>query len=118
MLTEDYGMDYDYRVDRDKSLFAESYVALITGPDPNYYLHRVFLPLICYGRSYSCELYDGIYELPIKYFSKETKKFLRRERKWLIVLDEDLYEYNGDEMNYQYVLYTAGMLRLQRGATA
>lgn len=111
-------MDYDYWVDRDKDILARSYVALITGPDPNYYLHRVFLPQARYGRGYSCRLDDGIYELSIKYFCKETEKLLRRERKWLVVLDGDLYEYDGADMNYQYVLYTAGMLRFQREAAA
>ena len=60
-----------------------------------------------------CKLYNGIFEVSLKYYDKKTGERLSRERQWIVVLDGDEYEYEDEEMNYQYVLYTASMLALQ-----
>ena len=37
-----------------------------------------------------------------------------KERMWVIVVDTDVYVYKGDELNYQYVLYTRFLLEKAR----
>ena len=113
-------VDFNYQVERIERARVSYYVARITGPDPNYRLRRYFLQQersTVYGKcnceQFYCQLYDGIFEVSLKYYDKETGELLSRKRQWIVVLDGDEYDYDDEEMNYQYVLYTAGMLALQ-----
>ena len=85
-----------------------SYMARIAGPDPNFIIRRIFLPN--YGgqrRRYVQFRYkicrDGIYELAVVRRIDEKRR--TRERHWLVVFNGKHYWYDGDDMNYQYVLY-------------
>lgn len=118
MIREDEYVDFGNLVKPIKGARASYYVARITGPDPNYRLRRYFLPqerskTFDDCENYFCKLYNGIFEVSLKYYDKKTGELLSRERQWIVVLDGDEYEYEDEEMNYQYVLYTASMLALQ-----
>ena len=52
----------------------------------------------------------GIYEFVVKRFDSEGH-LLSKERNWLIVCNGCLYQYESDDMNYQYVLYVAFLLQ-------
>ncbi len=99
-----------------------SYMAEVTGPHPDYYLARSFVDRYRQSNprwdsfTYYVE-HDGIYEIVIKRLS-EDRAFLSRERKWLIVDSKRTYLYDGEEMNYPYVLYCAWLFRHKRVETA
>lgn len=113
---------YRFRVYDHKGQTFKCYVARITGPDPKYILKRVFddkFTLQCKGfRQYTCLLKDGIYEQVVKRFDADTGELLEKDRHWLVVLDGKIIRYPNDEMNYQYVLYSAFNLALQSGRQA
>lgn len=111
---------YRFRVYDRAGQKLKSYVARITGPDPNYILHRRFQESY-HTRCKGFELFvyildDGIYEQVTKRFDEETGEYLGKERKWLVVSGGEMRRYGDQEMNYQYVLYSAFNLRMQGAA--
>ena len=122
MMDERPYMNYNFEVAHLQGIRFHAYIARITGPDPNYILGRAFLTenvMHTEGCSYfHYRLYDGVYDLSVKYYDELTGEYLNRERLWLIMLDGDLYEYSSEDMNYQYVLYTEYNLRQQTGGAA
>lgn len=104
-----------YRVYSRRDESFKTYLAQITGPNPNYILNRVFLSRdFDRHKRYICFRYrisqDGIYELAVKRFDKEGR-YLSRERLWLVVFRGRHYWYADEDMNYQYVLYCEALLR-------
>lgn len=118
-----YGEVIDYRVYHRAHTQFKTYMARIVGPDPNYILCRCFVWRGYSSNSrwntYTCDVPgEGIYEIVIKRFDEEGK-YLSRERKWLIYYNGKYYEYEDEDMNYQYVLYCAWLIReLQRDVSA
>ena len=110
-------MNYNFEVAHLEGIRFHAYIARITGPDPNYILGRDFLTASvrrAEGRTFfRYRLYDGVYDLTVKYYDKLTGEYLNRERRWLVMLDGDLYQYNEEDANPQYVLYAAFNLALQ-----
>ena len=107
---------FRYRVYNRKGKTFKTYIARITGEDPNYILKRDFMfRYIChYSRfdTFTYILEDGIYEWMVKRFDNDTGASVEKERKWLVVSDGEMTLYDDDDMNYQYVLYTAFNLQL------
>ena len=106
-----------YRAYQRAGIKTISYMAMITGPHPNYLLDRSFVDYFHLSNSrwdsYICYVeQDGIYEIVIKRLT-EDGSYLSRERKWLVVADGRTYLYEDEEMNAQYVLYCAWLLSLQ-----
>ena len=103
--------EYAYPIDRKNGCSWKTYVARITGADPNYILQRDFKNVrFCrtyYGYSAYLMLPNGLYEVCISRFSDESGERTERERWWIIVVDNDIYEYEFEEINWQYALYTA-----------
>lgn len=58
------------------------------------------------------ELCNGLYEVAIIRIDEETGECVRREQWWIIVVDDDIYDYEFDEMNWQYALYTSFLIKL------
>ena len=108
--------EYTYPIDRKSCSSWKTYVARITGTDPNYILRRNFESVrVCrtyYGHSASIMLANGVYEVCISRFSEESGERIERERWWVVIVDDDIYEYEFDEINWQYALYTAFNVRL------
>lgn len=107
-----------YRVYNRNASSYKTYVARIIGPHPDYYLDRKFEE--CWVNensrwsSYTCLIdRNGVYEVVIKRFGRDGR-FLSRERKWLFVCDGSVTEYDGGEMNGQYILYCVDLLKLSR----
>ena len=102
---------FRYRVYNHKGEVFNTYIAKIIGEDPNYILKRNFLSRYFYHYSrfdtFIYVLEDGIYELMVKRFDEETGDCIEKDRKWLVVSDGELRLYDNEDMNYQYVLYTA-----------
>lgn len=103
---------------RDPSVNQKVYCSRITGPDSNYILARDFVMRShfvlgnCNKFCFSLDE-DGIYEFVIKTIDSHSDEIVSVERRWLIVFDHALYEYDGEELSYQYVLYTVYNLNLQ-----
>ncbi len=111
--------EYTYAIDHEQGLQWKTYVARINGTDPNYILHRDFEQLrfqrTWYGHSCSSELQNGLYEVSISRFDKASGEQVRRDRWWIIVADDDIYDYEFDDMNWQYALYADYLIRLNCG---
>lgn len=111
---------FRYRVYNRKGETFKTHIARIVGEDPNYILKRDFLfGYISHYRRFDMFTYvldDGIYELMVKRFDEETGDCVEKDRKWLVVSDGEMTAYDDDQMNYQYVLYTAFNLQLCGGA--
>ena len=103
-----------YRVYHRRDTTFKSYIARICGPHPQYYLDRKY----DYRQhtsnprfdTFRYSLQNGIYEFVVKRFDSEGH-LLSKERNWLIVCNGCLYQYESDDMNYQYVLYVAFLLQ-------
>lgn len=112
---------YRFRVYDRAGQKQKSYVAQITGPDPNYVLRRSFQDAYrsrCKGFDlYVYILDDGIYEQVTKRFDAEGK-YLGKERKWLVISGGEMKRYKDEDMNYQYVLYSVFNLEIQRRSVA
>ena len=109
-------IEYVFNVKNGDGLRWRPYVARIEGRDPNYILHRVFED-VDYSRSakigiFRVELQSGLYEAAIIRTEKKTGKTVWGDRWWIIVADDDIYEYKFEEMNWQYALYTAFLVRV------
>ena len=102
-------------------LYSVEYIAAITGADPNFVLKRDFISSsmgVGYGRDEHVVTLDtGVYEISFAVHSIETGERVFWMRRWLVVLGDRQYEYEYDEMNAQYVLYTLFCLKLQEGAS-
>lgn len=111
--------EYCYGIDYEKGMRWQTYVASINGTDPNYILHRDFRRVhtkrTWYGHSCYIELCNGLYEVAIIRIDEETGERVRRERWWIIVVDDDIYDYEFDEINWQYALYTSFLIKLNFG---
>lgn len=99
-----------------------TYMARITGPHPDYYLSRSFVERYCKSNARWDSLVffladDGVYELVIKRMS-ESGIYLTKERKWLVVDSRRVYIYDDEEMNYQYVLYCAWLIKRRQEVSA
>ena len=105
---------FRYRVYNQKGKIYKTYIAQIVGEDPNFILKRNFLPRYFYRyKRFDTFIYvleAGIYELMVKRFDDETGACVGKERKWLVVSDGQMTLYDEEDMNYQYVLYTASLL--------
>ena len=118
------GVVFSYRVYHRKETSFRSYVAKIVGPHPNYYLDRMFdyRGHLTNSRfdTYRYWLNEGIYEYVVKRFQGD--QVIQKERMWIVVAGNEVYSYDEDEMNYQYVLYTqfllSGALRRREAAVA
>lgn len=104
-----------YRVYQRRDTRYKTYVAWIAGSHPDYILDRFFLTVWENPNprwsQYTCLLpWDGIYEISIKRYDLEGS-YLSRERLWLVACDGETRIYAEGEMNNQYVLYCAGLLR-------
>lgn len=103
-------------------LTSHVYAAKIVGSDPNFVLRRVFQPSErTHGRHHvlwTFELPDGVYEIGISIYDRQSGDRVHRIRKWLVVFDEEAYEYDYAEMTAQYVIYTAWCIRMQNGGQA
>ncbi len=113
---------YRYRLYHQEGNYFKTYIARVVGPHPNYYLRRLFEIRSRKSNarfdSFGYFLENGIYEFVVKRFDSETNELISKVRKWLVVAEGRMYEYADEEMNYQYVLYTAFNLRLQEGSAA
>lgn len=102
--------EYTYSIDREQGKIWRSYVARITGSDPQYILRRYFEKVIFrrgfHGYSCSTDLENGLYEVCIKRYDIQSGELTSRLRWWIIVVDDDIYEYEFEEMNWQYALFT------------
>ena len=101
-------------------LFSTEYIAEITGADPKYILRRKFIPATFAEdeeKNYIYMLDTGVYEVSFKVLVIETGERVYWTRRWLVVLGGSQYEYEYDEMNAQYVLYTLFCLKLQEGVS-
>lgn len=107
-----------YRVYHRRDTSFKTYVAKITSPHPDYILNRCFLDQWA-NTNPRWNLYtylltsEGIYEISVKHFDT-AGNYLLRERKWLVYYGGEIYEYENEEMNNQYVLYCAGLLENMR----
>lgn len=101
-------------------LYSTEYIAAITGADPKYILRREFVPATFAEdeeNNYIYKLDTGVYEVSFKVYAIETGERVYWTRRWLVVLSDRQYEYEYDEMNAQYVLYTLFCLKLQEGVS-
>ena len=99
-------------------LYSTEYIAAITGADPKYILRRSFIPASFSQDEKNNFIYTldtGMYEISFSVHSIETGERVFWMRRWLVVLGDRQYEYEYDEMNAQYVLYTLFSLKLQEG---
>ena len=112
-------VEYTYAIDREKETKWKSYVARITGSDAKYILCREFEHVqffrTFYGHSCTAYLDTGLYEVCISRYDARTGERLCRQRWWIIIADDDLYEYEYEEMNWQYALFTAYNLKANYG---
>lgn len=104
-----------YRVYHRRNVSFKTYVAKITGPHPDYILNRCFVDQWAnINPRWNLYTYlltsEGIYEISVKRFDA-AGNYLSRERKWLVYYGGEMYEYESEEMNNQYVLYCAGLLQ-------
>lgn len=109
--------EYTYAIDRSEGSQWKTYVAKITGSDPDYILQREFETIqfqrTWYGHSCSSVLQNGLYEIAINRFDNDSGDRTERKRWWIIVADGAVYEYEFQEINWQYALYTSYILQLQ-----
>lgn len=111
--------EYFFGVKCEKGLRWKPYIAKIQGRDPNFILRRSFQE-VKYTRTEKggycwTELQNGLYEVAINRTDKKTGERVWRERWWIIVIDDEIYEYEFDEMNWQYALYAAFLVRTNCG---
>lgn len=110
-------IEYDVQSPVTEFIFSHAYAARITGPDPNYILHREFQRAECYDDEYGVtwcfDLDDGIYEIAVTLYDRKTGEKIHMARKWVVIFRDIEYEYDFDEMNAQYVLYTVHCIRMQ-----
>ncbi len=104
-----------YRVYQRKNTRYKTYVAWIAGTHPDYILDRGFLTVWenanpRWSQYTSLLPWDGIYEISVKRYDL-AGSYLSRERLWLVASDGETHIYEEGEMNNQYVLYCAGLLR-------
>ena len=101
-------------------LYSTEYIAAITGADPKYILRRAFIPASFSQDEENNFIYTldtGVYEISFAVHAIENGERVFWTRRWLVVLGDRQYEYEYDEMNAQYVLYTLFCLKLQEGAS-
>lgn len=95
------------------------YGAEIVGPDPKWTLKRIFLPYRKTNAndrvSASFEVGDGVFEFGITVRDKASKKLISRKRQWVVVFEDDAYEFDDTECTASYALYALFNLRLQQG---
>ena len=112
-------IEYTYSIDRERGFKWKTYVARINGDDPNYILHREFLPVrfqrTWYGHSCSLNLQNGLYEVSVSKIDKESDECVQVNRWWVINADDKIYDYDFDDMNWQYALYADYLLQLNCG---
>ena len=110
---------YTYSVDKEEATTWRTYVAKITGTHPLYILKRRFEDLDIRrsrdGFFCSVSLPSGLYEASIIRYDKDTKERVSRHRWWIVVAEEDVYEYEFEEMNWQYALFTAYNIKVNFG---
>ena len=103
---------FTYRVYHRQGTEFKTYVAKIIGPHPNYYLERFFDYRMHKSNSrfdtFGYVLETGIYEFVVKRYA--GNQLISKDRQWIVVDGTDVYSYDGDEMNYMYVLYTQFLL--------
>ena len=111
-----------YRVYQRSGSVFKTYVARIAGPHPDFVLDRQFE--LCWASvnprwtRYTCLIEcDGVYEIVIKRYS-ESMTYLSRERMWLVVADGESYLYADEDLNSQFVLYSAWLLDGCKGMSA
>lgn len=110
--------EYDFYLDEKHGTICKSYIARIVGQDPNYILKRRFEP-VEYRHNNHCfaELKNGLYEACVSRFDKKTGERLERKRWWIIIIEDDMYEYDFEEMNWQYALFVAFNIRANSAAS-
>ena len=115
-------IEYTYAIEPERGTTWKSYVAQITGKDPNYILSRDFKRVhyyrTYYGHSVSVMLQNGLFEVCISRFDAESGERMKRKRWWIVITDDDIYEYEFEELNWQYALFTAFNIRVNYGFAA
>lgn len=103
--------EYTYYIKKEPGSTVKTYVAKIAGSHPQYILNRYFeFPEMRRGRTgYSCAVYliNGLYEVSVIRYDKKTKERVSRHRWWIIAVDDEVYEFDFEQMNWQYALFTA-----------
>lgn len=106
-------------VEREPDRYTKAYIAKITGRHPKYALRRDFqlvriltTPTVVKLRS---ELDNGVYECCIQQVNSKTHDVVKTERWWAIVADDDLYEYEYDELDHEDVMYALFNLKKNFG---
>ena len=112
--------EYTISIANENSTTWKCYVAKITGTDPNFILGRDFQKMescrTYQGHLCSVTLSNGLYDVCVRRYDKESGNITSKDRWWAVVVDGDIYEYDFSELNWQYALYTAYNITVNYGS--